>query len=146
MAFFIPYSQICDDLQAAFKAEPTLAAVKTVAVDAMDRDFIFENMPLLDIRVKRAEPEPVTNATYYSDLTLEVEVCVYDMTNRGEAARIRNDLTNAIQLFVKANPRFSSSLETTIVGQVDFLTGESKAEGAFVAGATLELHPKIYTE
>lgn len=144
MADFIPIDQIEDDLKAAVIAASL--GFKSVHTNAMDRDFEISQMPLLDIRAKRIDPMPVTNATYYSDFTLELEICAHDMTNRDDAARIRNGLTNALLRFVKDNPRFSSSLESTIIGQIDLGTGESKAEGAFVAGAVIELHPKLYTE
>lgn len=144
MADFINYDQITTDFEAAVNGANM--GFKTVLVDAMDRDFIIENMPLLDIRVKRAAPEPITNQTYYSDLTIEAEICAFDLTNRREAAKLRNDLANALQRFFKDHPRFSSLVDTTFVGQADFGTGESKAEGAFVAGAVLEFHPKLYAE
>lgn len=146
MADFINYDQITTDLEAAVKAAPGQLGFAQVLVDAMDRDFIIENMPLLDIRVKRAVPEPITNQTYYSDLTIECEICAFDLTNRREAAKLRNDLANALQRYLKDNPRFSGLVDTTFIGQADFGTGESKAEGAFVAGAVLEFHLKLYAE
>lgn len=144
MSDFINYDQVLADLEAAVIAADL--GFKTVLVDAMDRDFVIENMPLLDIRIKRATPEPITNQTYYSDLTVEAEICAFDLTNRREAAKLRNDLANALQRYVKDHPRFSGLVDTTFVGQADFGTGESKAEGAFVAGAVLEFHPKLYAE
>lgn len=146
MADFINYDQITTDLEGAVKGQPGQLGFAQVLVDAMDRDFVIENMPLLDIRVKRAVPEPITNQTYYSDLTIECEICAFDLTNRREAAKLRNDLANALQRYLKDNPRFSGLVDTTFIGQADFGTGESKAEGAFVAGAVLEFHLKLYAE
>jgi hypothetical protein len=96
--------------------------------------------------VKRIDPAPVTNQTYYSDLTIEAEICAHSMTNRREAAKLRDGLTNALQRYVKDNPRFSAMVDTTFIGQGNFGTGESKAEGAFVAGTVLEFHAKFYSE
>lgn len=144
MTDFIDYDGILVDLQSA--VQTANLGFKNVLVDADARDYLIPNMPLLDIRVKRVVPEPVTNATYYGDMTIEAEICAFDLTSRRKAAKLRNDLTNALHAFVKANPRFSSHLETTVIGQVDFGTGESKAEGAFVAGAVCELHPRLYSE
>ena len=148
MSDFIDYDLILSDFKAVLdNASLTTGGLPvTVLIDAMDRDFVIENMPLIDLRVKKLDPQATTNRTYYSDLTIEAEICTFDLTNRREAAKLRNDLTNALQRFVKDNPRFSLPIETTTVGQVNFLTGESKAEGAFVAGAVCEFHPTIYSE
>ena len=146
MTDFIDYELLQYDLQAAVVAQTASLGFKKVFVNASERDFNYDNMSLLDIRIKQADPEAITNATYYTDITLEGEVCAYSFQSREEAAKLRGELVNALQRFVKDNPRFSSQLETTIIGRVDFGTGESKAEGAFVAGAVLEFHLKIYTE
>ena len=144
MTDFVKYDTLLADFQAAVQGANL--GFKQVLIDANDRDFIFNNMPLLDLRVKRSLPEPVTNQTYYTEVTVEAEVTVFDMTNRREAAKLRNDLTNALQRYVKDHPRFSGIVETVVIGQVDFLTGESKAEGAFVAGAVCQFQARLYTE
>lgn len=141
---FIDYDQILVDFQNAVTAANL--GFQKVLLDANDRDFVISNMPLLDLRVKRVVPQAVTNATYYGDMTIEAEICAFDLADRRKAAKLRNDLTNALHGLVKANPRFSANLNTTLIGQVDFGTGESKAEGAYVAGAVLEFHPQLYTE
>lgn len=144
MTDFIPYDTLTTDLAAA--ATAANLGFEKVLVDADARDFRADQAPLLDIRLKRLLPEAVTNATYYSDLILECEIFALDMTSRREAAKIRNDLLNALHRYVKDHPRFSGSVETTILGSVEFGSGESRAEGAFVAGAVFELHVKLYTE
>lgn len=144
MADFIDYDQILTDLQTAVQSASL--GFKSVFVDGDDHDFLIGNMPLLDLRIKRVVPQANTNTQYYSDLTIEAEVCAFDLTNRREAAKLRNDLTNALQRYVKDHPRFSSRVDTTLVGGGDFGTGESAKEGAFVAGAVLEFHPQLYTE
>jgi hypothetical protein len=148
MAEFIDYDQILLDFVAVAKTVTGAAGeqFKHVDHDLDARDFIISNMPLLDVRVKRALPEPITNTTYYSDLTVEAEVCAFDMTSRAECATIRNHLVSALQRYLKDHPRFSGVVDTTFVGQADFGTGESKDEGAFVAGAVLQFHIKLYTE
>lgn len=144
MADFIDYQQLKEDFkQAITNANLGFA---TILLDAMDREFTIQNMPLLDIRIKKVVPEAITNQTYYTACTVECEICTFDLTNRAEAAKIRDNLANALQRFVKDNPRFSSLVNTILVGQGNFGTGESKAEGAFVAGAVLEFLPQIYTE
>lgn len=149
MADFIKYRQILLDFKAAaatVTGPDTGKQFKQVFTNADERDFRYDNMPLLDVRWKRILPEPITNMTYYTDMTLEAEICVGDMTSRDECATIRDDLTNALQRYFKDHPRFSANVDTTFVGQTDFGTGESKSEGAFVAGAVLQFHIKLETE
>lgn len=144
MSDFIDYEGINNDFKAGVESA-NLGFLK-VFVNASDRDFLYDNMPMLDIRIKSADPNAVTNTTYYTDILIEAEVVAYSFTSREEAAKLRGELVNKLQLFVKNNPRFSSQLETTFIGRAEFGTGESKAEGAFVAGAVLEFHPQLYTE
>lgn len=144
MSDFIDYDQLLEDFKTAIESQSL--GFKQVLIDASDRDFIYDNMPLLDIRIKEADPTAITNATYYTTMILEAEVCAYSFTSRREAAKLRGELVNKLQLFVKQHPRWSAQLETTIIGKASFGTGESKAEGAFVAGAVLEFHPQLYTE
>jgi hypothetical protein len=146
MADFINFDQICLDLQTGVQQAPSQLGFANVFVDANDRDYVFQNFPLLDIRVKRMDPQQITNQTYYSDVTLEAEIVAQSMTNRAEAAKLRYDLLNALCRYLKDNPRFSGLVDDTAIGQANFVTAESKTDGAFVAGVVLEFHPKIYTE
>lgn len=144
MADFIDYDQITLDLAAGIQAADL--GFVTVLNDANDRDFLIDKMPLLDIRIKQMNPDARTNTSYYTDITVECEVCAYSLVSRRDAAKMRSDLTNKLQAWVKANRRFGANIETTFIGQGTFGTGESKAEGAFVAGAVLEFHVQLYTE
>lgn len=147
-AEFIDYDQILVDFCVVARTVTGKSGEQFKHVDKnLDaRDFVINNMPLLDVRVKRILPEPITNMTYYSDLTVEAEICAFDMTSRAECATMRDHLASALQRYLKDHPRFSGSVDTTLVGQADFGTGESKDEGAFVAGAVLQFHIKLYTE
>lgn len=146
MTDFVDTEGLLEDFRTLIEAQPLSLGFQKVFLNASDVDFLFSNAPLLDLRIRRGKPVPTTNATYYTTLLLEAEIVVYSMTSREEAAKLRSSLTNELQRLVKNNPRFSAGLETTIVGDFEFGTGESKAEGAFVAGAVLEFYPQLYTE
>lgn len=146
MSDFIDTEQLLEDFRALVEAQSQSLGFKQVFLNASDVDYVYDNMPLLDLRIKRGKPVPTTNATYFTTLLLEAEICVYHMTSREEAAKIRSSLTNALQRLVKDNPRFSAGLETTIVGDFEFGTGEDKSQGAFVAGTVQEFYPQLYTE
>lgn len=143
MTTFVDYVTIVDDLKNAVSAASLGFA--TVFANANDRDFSFQNTPLLDLRVKQANPTAITNRSYFTDLTIEAEIMAYSMTGRRDAAIMRDGLTNALQEFVRDNPRFSGFVDTTYIGQVNFGTGESKNDGAFVAGAVCEFHAQFET-
>lgn len=144
MTAFIDYELIINDFKNAIVAANL--GFRAVYIDAGDIDYRSDQMPMVDLRWKKVTPEASTDATYFTPGVIEAEVTAFDFTSRREAAKLRNDLTNALQRYVKDHPRFSSPLETTIIGQVVFATGESKAQGAFVAGAIAEFHPTIYTQ
>lgn len=155
MTNFINYSQILTDfrnslagatlingLAFAVKADGTPAVFK----NAQDTDFDYVNMPMADCRIRRADPENTAGQTYYSDITVEVEIACFDMTSRDKCATMRDDLTNAVQRFFQGNPHFSAFVDTVQVGAVDFEVGETKAQGEFVAAAVAQFHVKLYTE
>jgi hypothetical protein len=144
MTTFVDYNQLQDDFKTA--VEGGSLGFKTVLEDANLRDFLFDNMPLLDIRVKEADPQATTNKTYYVPIVIECEISAYSLVSRRDAAILRGQLVDALQRFVKDHPRFSSGIETTTLGKVNFGSGEDKAQGAFVAGAVLEFNVYVYAE
>ena len=148
----IDYRQVLLDLKTLVEASSTVydplgtTKFQAVKLNANDRDYVTMNMPMLDIRLKRAVPDARTNSTYYVEVILELEVAVFDLTSLDDAATIRDGLVNALQTLLQANPRFSSVIETTILGNVDFATGEDDKSGAFLSGAVMELHVFTYSD
>lgn len=143
MTDFIDYDLITRDMAAAIKANVT--GVKEVFADANDWDFVVANMPMADVRVRRTIPSDEGGRNYWTDVVMEVELGAFDMTNRRDAAKIRNDLANAVQRYFQDNPRFSGAVDTTLVGNGEFATTESTDQGAFVAVAILQFNVKVYT-
>jgi hypothetical protein len=141
---FIDYDQIQLDFQAA--VEGANLGFESVLLDANDRDYLIDNMPLLDIRFKTMEPQADHQCHLLHGIVMECEVVRLFLYFPREAAKLRGELVNALQRFVKDNPRWSSAARNHNNRARHFGTGESKAEGAFVAGAVLEFHPQLYTE
>jgi hypothetical protein len=108
---------------------------KSVFKNATDQDLQFQNMPMVDFRLRRMVPEPLAAQQYYSTVTLEAEIAHYEMTDRDKCATIRDDLTAALQRWLQENPHFSAFSDTVLVGPVEFEVGETKAQGEFVAAA-----------
>jgi hypothetical protein len=151
MTLFVNYSQILADAVALVRASslfdasnPTL--FREVLKNANDRDYVTENMPLLDFRFKRAVPQDKATDSYWVEGLIEAEVAVFDLTSLDDAATIRDNLASGLQRLFQTNLRFSGSLDTTVVGNAEFGTGESKQTGAFVAGAVLDFHVFLYVD
>lgn len=144
MTDFINYSQVLLDMKNA--VEGANLGFKTVFKNAGDYEFQYGNMPMLDFRVRRAIPQAVAGQTYYSDIVIEAEIACFDMTSRDKCATMRDNLTNALQRFFQENPRFGAYVDTTIVGTVEFETGETKAQGEFVAAAVAQFHVQFYSD
>jgi hypothetical protein len=152
---FVNYSQILEDFRAALAGASLINGLsfatksdgsRSVFGNAQDTDFDYVNMPMADCRIRRADPENTAGQTYYNDIVIEVEIACFDMTSRAKCAKMRDDLTNAVQRFFQQNPHFSAFVDTVQVGAVDFETGETKAQGEFVAAAVAQFHVKLYSE
>lgn len=145
---FINYGQILLDFQTALAGAVLIngLSLKKVFKNAQDMDFDYVNMPMADCRLKEAIPLNLAGNRYYGDIKLEVEIACFDMTSRDNCATMRDNLTNAVQRFAQLNPHFSAFVETVQIGPVQFETGETKAQGQFIAAAVLEFHVKTYAE
>lgn len=142
--FFHDYDQILLDARAAVETA-NLGFAKVMA-DANDRDYVIQNMPLCDLRVRRSTPDALGGQNYYGDITIEAEIATFDVTSLRDAAKMRNDLAGKLQKFFQQNPHFGAAMDTVIVGNVEFATGEDAKVGAFMASAVLEFHVKLYSD
>lgn len=140
----IDYDLITLDMQATVIAGNL--GFKKVLADASDTDFVFENLPMADVRFKRAIPNATGGNNYYTAVVMEIEIGANDMTSRRSSAKIRNDLIKALQELFQNNPRFSSSVDTTIIGNVECPNIETDDQGAFIASAVLEFHVMVYSQ
>lgn len=141
---FIDYDQIVLDARQA--VETANLGFKKVIADANDRDYVDANMPLCDLRVRRATPEATGGQHYYVDLSLEAEITTFDLSSLRDAAKMRNDLAGLLQRFFQQNPHFSAASDTVIVGNAEFGTGEDAKAGAFMAAVVMEFHVKLYSD
>lgn len=144
MSDFINYPQVLLDMKNAVAA--AALGFKTVHRNADDNQFQYQNMPLVDFRVRRAEPTAVAGQTYYSTILVEAEIACFDMTSRDKCATMCQGLTNALQRYFQENPRFGAYVDSTIIGAVEFQVGETKAQGEFVAAAVATFHVLFYSD
>lgn len=142
--FFIDYDTIITDCKAV--VDSGSLGFKKVMIDAMDRDGLYDNMPLLDLRIRRSTPDALGGQNYYADITVEAEITTFDMTSLREAAKMRNDLLGKLQKFLQQNPHFSSASDTVLIGNSEFGTGEDPKTGAFLAAVVADFHIKLYAD
>jgi hypothetical protein len=143
MTTFGNYTQVLTDMVAAIQ-NANLGFAK-VFKNASDIDCEYNNMPMCDVRMKRAIPQLVSlPSNYYVELIVEIEVGAFHMTSRDQAAIMRDNLVDAVQALFRQTPRFGGYVEDTIVGAVEFETGENAAQGEFVAAALAQFHVKFY--
>jgi hypothetical protein len=142
--FFHDYDQILLDARAA--VETANMGFSKVMADANDRDYVIQNMPLCDLRIRRSTPDALGGQNYYGDIVIEAEITTFDVTSLRDAAKMRNDLAGKLQKFFQANPHFSGSSDTVIVGNAEFGTGEDPKAGAFMAAVVMEFHVKLYSD
>lgn len=69
-----------------------------------------------------------------------------DLSSRMEAAKLRNQLINEVHAAIQQNRRFSSFVDTTIIGPVEFEIVEDEKQGAFVASAVGQLWLYSYAQ
>lgn len=148
MTNFVDYAQILSDFKTTLEGATLINGLTLTKVfkNATDLDFDYANMPMADCRLRQNVPENTAGNTYYNDILIEVEIACFDMTSRDNCATMRDNLTNAVQRLFQTTPHFSAAVDTVQVGAVDFETGETKAQGEFIAAAVLQFHVKLYSE
>lgn len=134
---FINYSQIVDDAVALLVANVT--SFEKVGRNMATRDYVSSHMPMADVRIRRVIPALVSQQQYYVQVQLEIEICVEDLTSMDAAATIRDGLVSSVQDTFRLNPRFSSGVDATILGEVDLTTDEDKDQGGAVSAALVQV-------
>lgn len=137
----IDYDQLANDLKTRVA---TVTAFARVAVDQDDRDFSFENMPNADIRYLRGIPEVRVGQDYVLSLIFEVQITAFSLTSGRDAAMIRNQLLKDTQNAVRAQPRFSASLETVTLGEMDFAS--QKSDTHFMSTVVFQVIATIFAD
>lgn len=144
MAQFIDYDQILDDLVSLIDANVT--ALRFVGKDIQDIDYNKGNVPSCDISLLSVNPVVRAGQDYYTELVIQLIIYNTDLRSRQEAAMIRNDIVSEVQDIIRKNPRFSSVIESTILGPVDLVVGESEEQGWTAAAANMQISVFVFTD
>lgn len=134
---WINYNQVQDDLVNLLKNN--VSSAKSVLKEADQRDYAFHNMPLIDVRLRQSNPEVRAGRDYYVFITFEVQVSANDLSAYGEAATLRDTVLSDAMDAIRSNASFSSALETSRVGLVEFDNAKDENTGAFMAAAAFEV-------
>jgi hypothetical protein len=144
----VGYNQILIDLVTLTRA--SIADFLLVGKNLSDRDYNDASMPICDFRVLRSEPVNIGRQDYDVTLTVEFEIAVHSLNSRDDAATIRDGLVSQLQDLARDNSRFGATVDSTILGPVEFATGESvderNSQGAFVASAIGQLNVRVISQ
>ena len=109
-------------------------------------EFTHNRTPFADIRLVDADNDVRAGQDYFTDLTLAVDIYTMDMSSIREAATLRDGLLADAQNAVRANPNFHISLESSILGGVEFTTSKDEGTGWFTARASFQVIAKAFTD
>lgn len=130
----IDYIGIQTALQALIEADIEAGnftdEIKKVFLEATARDLVYDNMPMINIRLSSGvmEPRSLPNGYHFTGL-FEIDVHTYDFTNFVSAATVRDRILNELQLLIQKNSRFHADLDTSMISrQIGF--GAAEIEGA----------------
>ena len=141
---WINFNTVQSDLVNLLTTEVT--AAQLVKKECDERDYAFHNMPLIDVRLNRSEPEVRSGRDYYVFITFEVQITAHDLSGYDEAATLRDTLMSSAIDAVRNNASFSSEIETSRVGAVEFNNAKDDNTGAFMAAAAFEVITESYVD
>lgn len=114
--------------------------VKHVFIEAMERDLIFSNMPLINLRLSEADIEIINLPnSYRATIPLEVDVVAFDLSQFKKAASLRGTiLRQVLDVFRSSTNRiFYPDLDTSSVqSRITFGAGVIEGGKGHVASAT----------
>ncbi len=121
-------------------------SIKLVKKEADERDYVFHNMPLVDVRLKDSQNEVRAGRDYYVFVTFEVQITTFDLSDFNEAATLRDTILSAVVDVVRNNANFSSQLETSRIGLISFSNAKDEDSGAFMSAATVEVIAEAFID
>lgn len=141
---WMDYNQIQDDLVALIVENVTTAQM--IKKEADERDYAFQNMPLVDVRLKESQPEVRAGRDYYVFVTFEVQVTTHDLSGYSDAATLRDTVLGSVIEAIRQNAHFSASIETSRIGPTSFSNAKDEQSGAFMAAAVVEIQAEAFID
>lgn len=141
---WLNYNTIQDDLVSLLSAG--VSSAKVVKKEADERDYSFASMPLIDVRLKSSNPEIRAGRDYYVFVTFEVQISVFDLSSFADAAEVRHSVLSSAIDTVRNSANFSSVIETSRIGQIEFQGVKDEKSGAFMSGVTFEVITESFVD
>jgi hypothetical protein len=142
----IDYYEVQEALTGILSADATLAAVvKSFFIEAMEKEIIIGNMPIINVRLIATESEVRAGQSYYEHINYEIDVAVANFTHFREAAKLRDDILGRARDVIQANPRFHVALESTLlIPLIRFGALSPEGAGGHCALATFSVRCEAY--
>lgn len=134
---WVNFNTIQDDLVNLIISD--VSAAELVKKECDERDYAFNNMPLVDVRLADSDAEVRAGRDYYVFVRFEVQVTAYDLSDFNEAATLRDTVLSDVIDTIRNNAKFSSSIETSRIGHCEFSNAKDEQSGAFMAAVTVEI-------
>ncbi len=137
----VDYYQIQEDLSALLHTGPEEGwqhQPNKILIEAMDREMTFDSMPLINIRLTDAaiEVRSLPNG-YFAEITYELDVISFDLSEFRKASIVRDDIMGDAQLTIQRNSRFNGDILTsTITPTIRFGAGTPEGAGGHIAVGT----------
>jgi hypothetical protein len=144
MTDFVDYDQILDDLVVLLQAQ--VPELKYVAKNMPDHQRHSANMPGCDVTLNSIVPTLTGQNNYYTQVVIDLDIGVEDLSGWDEAATIRNDILNKVHRAIQTNPRFSGIIETSVIGPVEFERLQDEKQGLNLATAVAQIYAYVYAD
>lgn len=139
------YNTLNDDLKALLVAnvvDGDSNSPDDIQIEANDFQRQLMKHRQLNIRLTETDDRVRVGQSYYTTLTYEIDVAVYDLARFNDAAIIRNDLVRSIKITLRDNAKFSGVIDATRTVGTAF--GDADAEKGFIAAAIVTVEFDTY--
>lgn len=147
----IDFYQVQEDLQTMFRAQAAITALvrsECIFIEMMDRDLLYNNMPLVNIRLADAEVPLITIPNgYYPQPIFSIDIISFDLSEFRKAARVRDNVLKVCLAALQANRAFSNIIQTSRIDpNITFSAGVPEQGGGNIAVATFRVRAEAYAD
>lgn len=139
----LDYTGIAKSLADVIKTVP---GIQHSGYEVSERDIVYSNMPLADVRPVSADPEIRAGQDYFTDVNYQVDIYAFSLNSTEEAATIRDSLLRQAQDAIRANPSWHVELESSRLGPTEFTSDKDEDTGTFVAQASAIVIAMAFTD
>lgn len=139
--------QILSDLEAYMLADSGITSIlkrpDCIYIEGMEREIgNFNNMPCINLRIEDGDAQLVRIPNgYHTEIEIKIDVICFDLSHFKKAAKLRDDIMNAVFRRVRTfSAQQSSDINASkISGKLSFLSGTPDQGGGHIALGTMTL-------